>query len=77
VLLIDGDGICVTPPGEGVPGVGARAGAPVAGALGAAEGAAGAAAGGALDVCAATALAAANVPATVVTNTQRIRPPFL
>ena len=72
VLLIDGDGICVTPPGDGVPGVGARDGAPVAGALGVAEGAAREAAGGALVVCAATAVAASNVPATVVTNTQRI-----
>jgi hypothetical protein len=76
VLLIDGEGVWVTPPGEGVPGVGARAGAPVAGAPGVAEGAA-EEAGGALVVCAATALAAINVPATVVTNTQRIRPALL
>ena len=66
MLLTDGECICVTPPGDGVPGVGAKAGAPVAGALGAGAGAAGAAAGGALVVWAAAEFAAINVAATVM-----------
>jgi hypothetical protein len=76
VLLMGGAGICVTPPGAGVPGVGANAGAPVAGAvLGAAAGAvgAGAAGAGALLVWAAAAPAAAKLAAHVKTNTLRMR----
>ena len=67
-LLIGGVGVCVTTPGDGVPGVGAKAGAPVAGdVLGA-----GAAAGGALVVWAAAPLAAIKVAATVATSPIRI-----
>ena len=48
LLLVGGAGICVTPPGDGVPGVGANAGAPVAGPVpGAGAGAVGAGAAGA------------------------------
>ena len=72
VLLVGGAGIWVTPPDGGVPGVGADAGAPVAGAvLGAgavAAGAEGAAGAGALLVCAATALAAPKLAAIVKPN---------